>query len=53
MGFQGAAEQKIEQWAGRSINLALIAIAIGIVGIVLFINNKWIKAAILAWIVLP
>ena len=53
MGFQGAAENKIEQMVGTTINGMLIVSAIVLIAAVIFIQNKWLKAAILAWVVLP
>lgn len=53
MGFQGAAESKIESMATTTINWALILAGIALIVIALFVANKWLKAAILAWVVLP
>lgn len=36
-----------------TINGGLIVCALALLAIALFIQNKWLKAAILAWVVLP
>ena len=53
MGFYTVAEKKIEDIAGPTINWSLILIGVLLILIALFVTNKWLKAAILAWIVLP
>ena len=53
MGFYTVAEQKIEAVATPTINWSLILIGALLILCALFVTNRWLKAAILAWIVLP
>jgi hypothetical protein len=48
-----ALERKLANWTGLSLDIILIAIAIVLVLIVLFVHNKWIKAAVVAFEILP
>ena len=53
MGFHSAVENKIEQLSGVTINGALLTVAVALVVIVFCVHNKWLKAAVLAWVVMP
>jgi len=53
MGFHSAVEEKIEGLAGETLTWSLILIGILLILVALFVANKWLKAAILAWVVLP
>ncbi len=53
MGFHGKVEQEIETLADSTITWALLLIAVLLLLIAVFVKNKWYKAAILAWVVLP
>lgn len=53
MGFYGEVEDRIERVAGETLTWSLLLIGVLLILVALFLRNKWLKAAILAWIVLP
>lgn len=46
-------EKQISQWTGATLDMTLVAIAIVLVLIAIFVKNKWVKAAVLAYEILP
>jgi hypothetical protein len=46
-------ERKLATWTGLTLDTILIIIAIVLVLVVLFVHNKYLKAAIIAYEVLP
>jgi hypothetical protein len=53
MGFHGVVEKKVEELADPTITWALIMLGVFLILIAVFMKNKWYKAAILAWVVMP
>lgn len=47
------AARNFEQWPDATLTIAIIGVAIIYVSLALMIHNRWIKAVILAYAILP
>lgn len=46
-------QKRLSNWTGVALSTSLIAVAIVAILVAIFVKNKWVKAAVLAYEILP